>query len=193
MVLAVPKVSEEHLESRRAQILDGARRTFARYGYNGATVARLEEATGLSRGAIFHYFDDKEDLFLAIGVDANRRYVEAITTGGFAEALYQIAHESPELLAVLLELEVRLSQDESVRRRIAASTEEQRNKLEAWFQAQREAGEVRRDIEWSDLVRFAGIVVNGLALRSAGGYETNVDTVVRLLDDALRPPQQRRR
>ena len=144
----MPKVSEEHLESRRAQILDGARRTFARYGYNGATVARLEEATGLSRGAIFHYFDDKEDLFLAIGVDANRRYVEAITAGGFAEALHQIAHESPELIAVLLEIEMRLSQDESVRRRIAASTEEQRDKLEAWFQEQREAGEVRRDIEW---------------------------------------------
>jgi len=189
----VPKVSEEHLESRRAQILEGARRTLARYDCNGATVARLEEAAGLSRGAIFHYFDDKEDLFLAIGVDANRRYVEAITAGGFAEALYEIVHESPELLSVLLELEVRLDQDEGLRRRIAASTAESRDKLEAWFQEQRAAGEVRGDLEWDDLVRFAGIVVNGFALRIAGGYETNVDSVVRLLDDALRPPQKRRR
>jgi TetR/AcrR family transcriptional regulator, transcriptional repressor of aconitase len=186
----VPKVSEEHLESRRAQILAGARRTFARYGYNGATVARLEKATGLSRGAIFHYFDDKEGLFLALGVDANRRYVEAITDGGFAEALHQIAHESPELMAVLLEIEMRLSQDKSFRRRIEASTAEPREKLEAWFEEQRSSGAVRKDIEWGDLVRFAGIVVNGLALRIACGYETNVDTVVRLLDDALRPQQQ---
>jgi hypothetical protein len=52
---------------------------------------------------------------------------------------------------------------------------------------------VRSDLEWDDLVRFAGIVVNGLALRTAGGYETNVDSVVRLLDDALRPRQKRRR
>jgi AcrR family transcriptional regulator len=183
----VPKVSDEHLESRRAQILKGARRVFARHGYDGATVARLEKATGMSRGAIFHYFDDKEDLFLALGVDANRRYVDAITVGGFAQAMHEIAHESPELLAVLLEIEMRLGQNRSFRRRIEAGTAEHRNRLEAWFQEQRTSGDVRGDIEWGDLVRFAGIVVNGLSLRIACGYETNVDTVVRLLDDALRP------
>lgn len=189
----MPKVSEQHLESRRAQILKGARRTFARYGYGGATVVRLEKATGLSRGAIFHYFDDKEDLFLALGVDANRRYVEAITTGGFAQAIREIAHESPDLIAVLIEIEMRLKESKTFRRRIEAGTAEQRNRLEAWFQEQRSTGEMRRDIDWDDLVRFAGIVHNGLALRIAGGYETNVDSVVRLLDDALRPPQPRRR
>jgi len=163
---------------------------FARYGYHGATVARLEKATGLSRGAIFHYFADKEDLFLALGVDANRRYVEAITAGGFAQAMHEIAADSPELIAVLVEIEMRLREDKSFRRRIAASTAEQRDRLEAWFQEQRRSGGMREDIEWDDLVRFAGIVVNGLALRIAGGYQTNVDTVVRLLDDALRPPQE---
>jgi TetR/AcrR family transcriptional regulator, transcriptional repressor of aconitase len=183
----VPKVTAEHLESRRTQILDGARRVFAQYGYHGATVARLEEATGLSRGAIFHYFDDKDDLFLALGVEANRRYVEAITAGGFAAAIHEIAGESPELIAVVREIDVRLGQDEDFRRRIGASTEEQRDRLEAWFREQRKSGEVREDIDWDDLVRFVGIVVNGLALRIAGGYETNVDAVVRLLDDALRP------
>lgn len=185
----MPKVSEAYLESRRAQILRGARRTFARYGYNGATVARLEKATGLSRGAIFHYFEDKEGLFLALGVDANRRYVEAITSGGFAQAIREIARESPDLIAVNLEIELRLRQSKSFRRRVEASTAEQRKRLEAWFADQRSSGELREDIEWGDLVRFAGIVHNGLALRVAGGYETDVDTVVRLLDDALRPPR----
>ncbi|MBD0324688.1 MAG: TetR family transcriptional regulator, partial [Aldersonia sp.] len=44
----MPKVSEDHLAARRSQILDGARRCFAEYGFEGATVRRLEEATGLS-------------------------------------------------------------------------------------------------------------------------------------------------
>ncbi|MDF2899777.1 MAG: putative TetR family transcriptional regulator, partial [Rhodococcus erythropolis] len=60
----MPKVSEDHLAARRSQILDGARRCFAEYGYDGATVRRLEEVTGLSRGAIFHHFKDKDGLFL---------------------------------------------------------------------------------------------------------------------------------
>ena len=38
----MPKVSEAHLDARRAEILEGARRAFARHGYEGATVARLE-------------------------------------------------------------------------------------------------------------------------------------------------------
>ena len=69
----MPKVREDHLAARRRQILDGARRCFAEYGYDGATVRRLEETTGLSRGAIFHHFKDKDALFLALArEDAER-------------------------------------------------------------------------------------------------------------------------
>ena len=44
----MPKVSPERLEATRRRVLDGARRAFASYGYEGATVRRLEEETGLS-------------------------------------------------------------------------------------------------------------------------------------------------
>ncbi|BBZ52985.1 hypothetical protein MHEI_47020 [Mycobacterium heidelbergense] len=59
----MPKVSEDHLAARRRQILDGARRCFAEYGYDKATVRRLEQTIGMSRGAIFHHFRDKDALF----------------------------------------------------------------------------------------------------------------------------------
>ena len=62
----MPKVSPDHLRARRQQILDGARACFARHGYEGATVRVLEEEIGLSRGAIFHHFADKEALFKVI-------------------------------------------------------------------------------------------------------------------------------
>src|ERR1700756_32289 len=69
----MPRVSQDHLDARRRQILDGSRACFARYGYEGATVRRLEEATGLSRGAIFHHFQDKDSLILALArLDAGR-------------------------------------------------------------------------------------------------------------------------
>src|SRR3954449_8077083 len=70
----MPKVSEQHLAARRAEILEGARRAFAKHGYEGATVARLEEETGLSRGAIFHYFDSKLDLFVELASSDNIGY-----------------------------------------------------------------------------------------------------------------------
>ena len=33
----MPKVTQEHLDARRTQILEGARRAFAEHGYDGAT------------------------------------------------------------------------------------------------------------------------------------------------------------
>lgn len=183
----MPKVTEEHLAARRAQILEGARKAFAEYGYDGATVARLEEATGLSRGAIFHYFDDKKDLFVSVAAEVNRQFIGVITKGGLAEALRELARQDPEFLAVLIETEARLRHDDDFVRRIEAISEELGPPLAEWFQEQRESGAFRADIEWTDLARFATIVTNGLALRVAGGDETNVESVVRLLEDALRP------
>ena len=70
----MPIVSESELARRRQEIIDAARVCFARYGFEGATVARLEQATGKTRGAIFHHFGDKESLFLAIvSEDAERQ------------------------------------------------------------------------------------------------------------------------
>ena len=39
----MPRVSQDQLDARRKEILTGARTCFARHGYEGATVRRLEE------------------------------------------------------------------------------------------------------------------------------------------------------
>ncbi len=183
----MPKVTPEHLEARRSQILDGARRAFAEYGYEGATVTRLEEATGLSRGAIFHYFAGKRDLFVAVALEVNRHFIGLIANGGLADALREITREDPEFLAVLIETASRLRHDEDFVKSMTEASAELLPQLEAWFREGQETGALRSDIEWTQLARFATLVTNGLALRVAGGDETDVETVVRLLDDALRP------
>lgn len=183
----MPKVSEEHLAARRAQILEGARRAFGEYGYDGATVARLEEATGLSRGAIFHYFGSKRQLFFEVAADVSEHYIALISDGGLSEALRDVAKQDPDLIAVLVETQMRMRRDEDFVRRMEEASKEQLPALEAWFQRERDSGTFRDDIEWVDLVRFATMVINGFALRVVGGDETDVDAVVRLLEDALRP------
>ena len=78
----MPKISDERRTERREQILGGARRCFAEHGYEGATVARLEQAIGLSRGAIFNYFPSKEALFVELAVRDSARISELWTTRG---------------------------------------------------------------------------------------------------------------
>src|SRR6059058_567434 len=118
----MPKVTQDHLDARRAEILDGARRAFAEHGYDGATVARLEEATGLSRGAIFHYFENKKDLFVELAMEMSTRFGDILVDSGLHAAFRALTAESPEWLAVLIETESRMRHDEDFVRRLEAKS-----------------------------------------------------------------------
>ena len=62
----MPKVSEEHLESRRQQIVDAAVQCFAKSGIHGTSLDDIRLAADLSRGAVYHYFKSKEDIIDAL-------------------------------------------------------------------------------------------------------------------------------
>jgi AcrR family transcriptional regulator len=186
----VPKVSQEHLDARRAEILEGARRAFARHGYEGATVARLEEEIGLSRGAIFHYFDSKLDLFVELAVEDSRRYESVLTEEGIDAALRAIAAADRNWLTVLIETELKLWHDPEFMRRMSSRQQED-TLLDALATAQAE-GRLRADLEQIDLATFVSVVFNGLAIRVAGGEPLDIDSLVRLVSDALEPRRRSR-
>lgn len=185
----MPKVSEAHLEARRAQIVAGARRAFATYGYDGATVARLEEETGLSRGAIFHYFRGKDDLFFAVSAELNNQLVDVYTRGGLEGAIEAVAELDPELLGMLIEVEARRRHDKAFQQRLEEQSEGARARLVEWFTERQRDGTFRDDVEMIHIGRFATTMINGLALRVAGGDAFDVAATTRLLNDALRPRQ----
>ena len=62
----MPKVSEEHLEARRQQIVDAAVQCFARSGIHGTSLDDIRLEADLSRGAVYHYFKSKEDIIDAL-------------------------------------------------------------------------------------------------------------------------------
>jgi AcrR family transcriptional regulator len=56
------KVSDAHLEARRRSILDAATRVFSQKGVELATMAEVAAEAGISPGAIYRYFENKEEL-----------------------------------------------------------------------------------------------------------------------------------
>jgi AcrR family transcriptional regulator len=62
----MPKVSQEHLEHRRTQILDAAAECFARQGFHATSMQDIFRASGLSAGAVYRYFPSKNSLVRAI-------------------------------------------------------------------------------------------------------------------------------
>jgi AcrR family transcriptional regulator len=65
----MPRVSPEHLQARRQQILDAARRCFVRNGFHATSMQDVFAEAGLSAGATYRYFRSKEDIVEAIAAD----------------------------------------------------------------------------------------------------------------------------
>jgi AcrR family transcriptional regulator len=62
----MPKVSEQHREARRGQIVDAALRCFSNKGFHRTSMADIIAESGLSAGAIYLHFDGKQQLALAV-------------------------------------------------------------------------------------------------------------------------------
>lgn len=52
--------------SKRRQILDGARKVFMELGFDGGSMGEIARAAGVSKGTLYVYFADKNALFEAI-------------------------------------------------------------------------------------------------------------------------------
>ncbi|WP_341357399.1 TetR/AcrR family transcriptional regulator [Rossellomorea sp. y25] len=61
-----PKVSQEHKEQRRSNLLEAAKEVFIEHGFEKATMKHVMDKAGVSRGGLYQYFDNKEDLFEAL-------------------------------------------------------------------------------------------------------------------------------
>ena len=82
---------EQGLQSR-ARLVESARALFQRDGYAATSTEALLAATGLTRGALYHHFRDKKDLFLAVCEAEHADLSLAIdaATQGVADPLAQL-------------------------------------------------------------------------------------------------------
>ena len=49
---------------KRERILEAAAKEFTAHGYDGASLNRILDGAGISKGAAYYYFDDKADLYM---------------------------------------------------------------------------------------------------------------------------------
>jgi len=185
----MPKISEERKTERREQILGAARRCFAEHGYDGATVVRLESATGLSRGAIFNYFGSKEALFVELAVQDSARMSERWMNEGLEAVVREVLELDPAWLSVYLELIRRVRTDREFRARIEERQKDVIPVNRARIEEAQRSGEYRDDLEPKEIGMFVNLVLNGLALLRAQGDEPpRVELVLGLLEDAIGGP-----
>ncbi|MFD3523982.1 TetR/AcrR family transcriptional regulator [Streptomyces sp. NPDC058653] len=87
------RVSQQHLDARRRQILDGAARCFARNGFHATSMQDVLREVDLSAGAVYRYFAGKEELIGAIVTE-----VLDNIRGAFEDAARRSPPEPPDVL-----------------------------------------------------------------------------------------------
>ena len=100
---------------RRNAIVSAAKAEFAESGFEQASYNRIIERAGLSKGAMYYYFDDKLDLYVTVLEAVNDEFVAFMEmgenwqpTGDFWLAMgalgaksFEFATAHPELLALM--------------------------------------------------------------------------------------------
>ncbi|MFD9549252.1 TetR/AcrR family transcriptional regulator [Nocardia salmonicida] len=74
------RTQAERSASTRAAVIRAARELFGQFGYGAVSTIAVAEAAGVSRGALYHQFGEKRDLFEAVFEDLERSLVEVIAT-----------------------------------------------------------------------------------------------------------------
>ena len=70
----------------RAKLLRVARELFARHGYNDVATEEIVRRAGVTRGALYHHFRDKRDLFQAVVEQIEQEVLQKVAETALSEA-----------------------------------------------------------------------------------------------------------
>jgi AcrR family transcriptional regulator len=76
----------EQSEATRTALIATARELFAERGYAAVGTEEIVRATGVTRGALYHHFAGKRELFAAVYEDVERQLVERIAASAISSA-----------------------------------------------------------------------------------------------------------
>ena len=118
---------EKGIKSKK-RLLKSAQKCFAKYGYDATGVAKICEHAGLSKGAFYHHFSSKQDLFLEmmeLWLKILDRYIDNIKkdSDNIPELVMNIASKARPIfleaegqLPIFIELWIKASRDKKLRK-----------------------------------------------------------------------------
>ena len=174
----MPKVSKEHEQARRDQILEAAARCFARNGFAATSVPDIVTEASLSVGSLYRYFNGKEDLFLAVVAERVAVYNDAVfeelarpgqPLGRLRRALRRLqrllASQAPEEARLSLDLWARAHDVPALREWLREARARRIQSFRRVLEEAKLSGDVRRDIRASDAAAILMAITDGLVVQ----------------------------
>jgi AcrR family transcriptional regulator len=156
----------------RTSLLDAATRVFARRGYHGASLEEVAAEAGLSKGAVYYNFANKEALFLAIldqHLESRLAMIEDVRStadpaASLREAARRIAasfREDRDWCLLFLEFCAQAARDPAIRRRFTARMDRVRAAVREAI-----ARDAPTDAPAVQLADAIDAVINGVAMHA---------------------------
>jgi AcrR family transcriptional regulator len=155
----MPRVTPEHADARRQQILDAAHACFLRNGFHQTSMQDIQREAGLSAGAIYLYFKGKDDIILGIAlrilagvgnlipdqpeIDGAQLTLAAIVSHFLRGA--DAVQQEHDVFPVVLQIWAEAIRNPPMRDQLLASVQVLRERLEHLIVACQRAGIVRSD------------------------------------------------
>ncbi len=83
--MSVKSRKKEYSEATRAALVEGARSLFAEKGYANTAIEEVARSARVTRGALYHHFGSKRDLFVAVFEQSERDQLQRVDAAVAAE------------------------------------------------------------------------------------------------------------
>ena len=199
----MPKVTEEHLDARRRQIIDAAIVCFARDGFHRATMQDVCREAGLSFGAVYRYFSSKDEIIEAIADERHAREAEfmesAQEAGAGMEGLRKLGREFFSSLAdpderrrrrLGVQVWAEALRNPAVHRLVRRGVDRPRELMAELVREAQARGELDDSLDAEGVARVFQAMFHGFVLQQAWDPKADVATYLETVEavaDALFP------
>lgn len=186
----------------RDKIIEETFKLLLKYPADKITVPILEEATGLTRGSLFYYFEDKEDLFretmkyYSLAIRSAQFRVDPKVCGSFREYIdfsmakiqkmldtaraSGIEHPERTYLAFLFRA---VTDYEGFDKIVLTNIENERKEIAGMLSIARERGEIRQDVDVDMAARQFRYIYVGMITESAAEKGIDLSSLKKLYLD----------
>lgn len=176
MVRVVPEYKEE----ARRRILQKAVEIFAEHGYHATTMDDIAHAVGVSKGAIYLYFDSKETLFAEMvawkreeGLYQARAYFSSLTGKDVLEPMFEhwLSLMDEHFIRLSLEITSLSYQNPRLREILREDREQDFKILASLLDGQQKEGRIPAQVNISLLSQTIWFFMNGLFFALSQGLD----------------------
>jgi AcrR family transcriptional regulator len=176
----MPKLYPGYREEIRKKIVSEAFAVFLAKGFEKTTMDDIAARLGVTKPAIYRYYKNKEELFIAAGAEAMIEEFRQVFTTSFSSGdlitgagLFFDGHVAihHKYAAVAKDIESILSRDRSLHESIAGIHEEGQEFMLQFFRDQKRLGTIRTPLSETELAVLCGALMFGLMNAVGSGMD----------------------